>query len=97
MIQCQKCNKSIPEEKGLVNTNTETNEKMVICQECFKEYMGVDYKTFQVRKENAKQGCLATVVCLIVTAYAFMEYGPLYGVVGLIATGLIYYFSAKIK
>lgn len=97
LIQCQKCGKSIPEEKGLVHTDIETKQKHVICENCFKSEVGVDYKTFQMRRENAKQGCLATIVSLIVTVYAFLEYGYLYGLAGIVLTGLIYYFSAKVK
>lgn len=97
MIQCQKCGKSMHEEQGLVNTNIENNEKMILCEACFKACVGVDYKTFQMRKANAKQGCFATLVCLMVSVYAWMEYGILYGIVGIIITGLIHYFSAKIN
>lgn len=96
MIRCSRCGKELDERRGLVHTD-EQGERRIICEDCFKAAVGVDYKTFQLRRENAKQGCLATLVCLFATAYAFMEYGALYGVGGIILTGLVYYFSVKVK
>lgn len=96
MIKCSKCYREIKEEEGLVHTEL-SGDKQIICRDCFKAAVGVDYDTFQLRRENARQGCLATVVSAAVTAYAFMEYGVLYGMAGIVLTGLIYYFSAKVR
>lgn len=96
MIKCSKCQKDIEEEQGLVHTDMD-GKKHIICETCFKDEVGIDYKTFRLRRENARQGCFATVVCAVATVYAFFEYGMLYGATGVVLTGLIYYFSAKVK
>lgn len=97
ILKCQKCGKEITEQNSLVHTDISTKEKTIICQACFKTHMGIDYKTFQYRKESAKQGCFAVLFCLCATIYAFIEKGPIYGLCGLIATALIYFFAMKIK
>lgn len=97
MLKCQKCNKEIIEQESLVHTDVSTKEKMIICHDCFNVHMGIDYKTFQYRKESAKQGCFAVLFCLCATIYAFAEKGSIYGLCGLIATVLIYFFTMKIK
>jgi len=96
MIRCERCKRKIDEKEGLVHTNA-AGKPSIICADCFKKAVGVDYKTFQLRRENAKQSFWAAVVCLLATAYAFMEYGILYGAAGIVLTGLVYYFSAKVK
>lgn len=96
MVECSICHKHIDEKLALVNTNKDGN-KRVICQECFKQETGVDYHTFTYRKENAKQISIAVIICLVMTIYAFIEKGPLYGVLGIVLTVLIYFFSGKIK
>lgn len=96
MVECSICHKHIDEKVALVNTDKNGN-KRVICQECFKQEAGVDYETFAYRKENAKQISIAVIICLVMTIYAFVEKGPLYGALGLVLTVLIYFFSGKIK
>lgn len=96
MVECSICHKHIDEKVALVNTDKDGN-KRVICQECFKQEAGVDYETFAYRKENAKQTSIAVIICLVMTIYAFVEKGPLYGALGLVLTVLIYFFSGKIK
>lgn len=96
MVECSICHKHIDEKVALVNTDKDGN-KRVICQECFKQEAGVDYETFAYRKENAKQISIAVIICLVMTIYAFVEKGLLYGALGLILTVLIYFFSGKIK
>mgnify|MGYP001247055221 CR=1 FL=1 len=78
MVECSICHKHIDEKVALVNTDKDGN-KRVICQECFKQEAGVDYETFAYRKENAKQISIAVIICLVMTIYAFVEKGPLYG------------------
>ncbi len=96
MVECSVCHKKIDEKEALVNTS-KSGDKKVLCQDCFKQQAGVDYKTFAYRKENAKQIGLTLAVCLGMTVYAFVEKGPLYGAIGIILTILIYFFAAKIR
>lgn len=96
MVECSICHKKIDEKLALVNTD-KNGEKKVICQKCFKQETGVDYKTFAYRKENAKQIAIAVIICLAMTVYTFCEKGPLYGILGIILTILIYFFAGKIK
>lgn len=96
MVECSICHKHIEEKVALVNTDKDGN-KQVLCRECFKQKTGVDYQTFAYRKENAKQIAIAVVICLAMTIYAFIEKGPLYGLLGIILTVLVYFFSGKIK
>ena len=83
MVECSICHKHIDEKVALVNTDKDGN-KRVICQECFKQEAGVDYETFAYRKENAKQISIAVIICLVMTIYAFVEKGLLYGALGLV-------------
>ena len=39
----------------------------------------------------------AVLFCLIGTVYAFVERGPLYGLLGIVLTVLVYLFSSKAK
>ncbi len=96
MVECSICHNKIDEKSALVNTDKKGN-KRIICQDCFKKEAGVDYKLFAYRKENAKQLAIAVVICLAMTVYAFFEKGPLYGVLGIVLTILIYFFAGKIK
>lgn len=97
MLKCKLCGKELLEKDALVTTNMKTHEKTILCSHCFETNAGVDYKTFQYRRESAKQGCFAVLFCLCATGYAFWEKGPLYGALGLLATVLIYFFTIKIK
>ncbi|MFA6850056.1 MAG: hypothetical protein WCS30_06855 [Selenomonadaceae bacterium] len=96
MLKCLKCGKSVSEKEALIHKNT-NGEKEIICPDCFKTATGVDYKTFSYRKESAKQTLFAIIFCLAATVYAFVEKGPLYGVLGIVLTILIYLFASKIK
>lgn len=95
-LVCCICHKEFPKEDILVNT-TENNEQRLICKECFKKEVGVDYNTFQYRKENAKSISIAVIFSLGISIYAFLEKGIGYGFLGLIFTILIYYFGFKTK
>ena len=94
MLKCSKCGKALADKDALVHKDPEGNQH-IICHDCFKEAMGVDYQTFAFRKENAKQTFFAVLFCLAATIYAFMEKGPLYGGLGIILTILVYIFSSK--
>lgn len=96
MLECSICHKKITEADALVNKDRDGNQR-IICKECFAKEVGVDYNTFAYRKENAKQIAISMVLCLTMTAYAFWEKGPFYGVIGIVLTVLIYFFAAKMK
>ena len=96
MLNCSECERTLEEKDALVHT-TEAGEKKVICQECFKELTGVDYHTFALRKENAKQTFIAVLFCLACTAYAWYDKGWMWGVGGLFLTTLVYLFSSKAR
>lgn len=93
MLKCSQCGKSIEEKDALVYGQ----DKRIICHECFEKATGVDYKTFAFRKENAKMTIFAVIFCLIGTIYAFVERGPLYGLLGIVLTVLVYLFASKAK
>ena len=90
------CGKKLKEDEALVHKNSE-GEKVIICYDCFEKEVGVDYKTFMYRREAAKQTLFATIFCLGVSIYAFIEKGPLYGIGGLIVTVLIFLFAGKAR
>lgn len=96
MLKCQNCGKEMAEKDALVHKDA-SSEKKIICQDCFKEATGIDYQTFAFRKESAKQTFFAVIFCLAATIYAFVEKGPVYGVLGIVATILIYFFASKTK
>ena len=96
MLNCSECGRTLEEKDALVHT-TEAGEKKVICQECFKELTGVDYQTFALRKENAKQTFIAVLFCLACTAYAWYDKGWMWGIGGIILTALVYLFSSKAR
>lgn len=96
MLTCAHCGKRIEEKDALQHKN-EAGENEVICQDCFKEIMGVDYQTFRLRRENAKQTIFAVAVCVIATIYAFVERGALWGGLGIVLTVLVYLFSSKAR
>ena len=96
MLKCSRCQKQLTEKEALVHKN-KAGEKEVICQDCFAAAAGVDYKTFAYRREVAKQTFFAVIFCLGATVYAFVEKGPMYGVIGLVLTALIYFFSGKAR
>ena len=52
-------------------------------------------KTFAYRKENAKQISIAVIICLVMTIYAFVEKGPLYGALGLVLLYLYISFRER--
>ena len=92
---CAECGKKLKEEEALVHKNLE-GKQMIICHECFEKEVGVDYKTFMLRREAAKQNLFATLFCIIITIYAFIAEGPLYGFAGIVITILIFLFAAKV-
>lgn len=96
MLKCSECDRSLAEKEALVHT-TEKGEKEIICPECFERIMGIDYKTFVYRKENAKQTFVAVLFCLAATIYAWFDKGWLWGIAGLILTVLVYLFSSKAR
>ena len=96
MLKCDLCGRNLEEKDALVHKNKE-GKREVICHECFEKATGVDYKTFAYRKENAKQTLFALLFCIGATIYAFVENGPLYGVLGIVLTVLVYLFSSKAK
>ena len=96
MLICSMCGRELSEQEALVH-KTEQGEKKIICPACFEKATGVDYKTFAFRKEKAKQTLLAVLLCLAGTVYAFVERGPLWGLLGIVLTVLVYLFSSKLK
>ncbi len=96
MLKCELCGCELEEKDALVRKNEEGN-KEIICQKCFEKAVGVDYKTFAYRKENAKQTFFALLFCIGATIYAFVEKGPLYGGLGILLTILVFLFSAKAR
>lgn len=96
MLKCSECGRTLAEKDALVHT-TEEGEKKIICQECFKNLTGIDYQTFALRKENAKQTLIAVLFCLACTAYAWYDKGLLWGIGGIVLTALVYLFSSKAR
>ena len=96
MLKCSKCGKALADKDALVHKDPEGNPH-IICHDCFKEAMGVDYQTFAFRKENAKQTFWAVLFCLAATVYAFVEKGVEWGIGGIVLTVLVYLFSSKVK
>ena len=95
-LNCAHCGKKLKEDEALVHKNLD-GQREIICHECFEKAVGVDYKTFMYRREAAKQTLFATLFCLGVSIYAFVEKGPLYGIGGLVITVLVFLFSAKVR
>ena len=95
-LKCAFCGKSLDEKNALLHKN-KNGQREIICYECFEKETGVDYKTFAYRRESAKQILFATLFCIGLTIYAFIEEGPLYGVAGIVITILIFLFAGKIK
>lgn len=96
MLKCSECGRTLAEKDALVHT-TEEGEKKIICQECFKNLTGIDYQTFALRKDNAKQTLIAVLFCLACTAYAWYDKGLLWGIGGIVLTALVYLFSSKAR
>lgn len=96
MLKCEECGRRLDEKEALVHKDRD-EVKHIICPECFKEATGVDYQTFAYRKENAKMTIISVLFCLVATAYAFAEKGPMYGALGIVLTVLVYLFSSKVK
>ena len=96
MLKCSECGRTLAEKDALVHT-TEEGEKKIICQECFKNLTGIDYQTFALRKENAKQTLIAVLFCLACMAYAWYDKGLLWGIGGIVLTALVYLFSSKAR
>lgn len=94
MLKCSICGREISEKEALINQDKE-GHKRIVCRECFEDAVGTDYDTFRYRKENAKQTLIAVLFCLVATIYAFVERGPLYGLLGIVLTILVYLFAAK--
>ncbi len=95
MVRCAHCGKSLDEKDALRHKKGGGEE--IICRDCFKEITGIDYQIFAYRRENAKQTIFAVVFCLAATVYAFVEKGPLWGVLGLVLTVLVYLFASKAR
>ena len=95
-LKCALCGKKLDEKGALVHKNQQ-GQREIICYDCFEKETGVDYNTFAYRRESAKQLLFATIFCIIITIYAFVEQGPLYGFAGIIITILIFLFGGKIK
>ena len=95
-LKCAICGKSLDEKNALVHKNQE-GQQQIICYDCFEKETGVDYKTFAYRRESAKQTFFATLFCIGLTIYAFIEKGPMYGVAGIVITVLIFLFAGKVK
>lgn len=95
-INCSMCGKKLKQDEALVRKNADGKPE-IICHECFEKATGVDYKTFMFRREAAKQTLFATLFCIGVTIYAFIEEGWEYGAAGVVITILIFMFSAKVK
>ncbi len=96
MLKCSECGRELNDSEALVNKNA-AGEKNIICHDCFQKIMGVDYKTFAYRKENAKQTLVAVIFCLAATFYAFLEKGPAFGALGIVLTILVYLFASKAR
>lgn len=94
MLKCSICGREISEKEALINRDQE-GHKRIVCRKCFEEAVGTDYDTFRYRQENAKQTLLAVLFCLAATIYAFIERGPLYGLLGIVLTILVYLFATK--
>lgn len=90
------CGRDLPEKEALVHKDSE-GVKHIICPECFQKATGIDYKTFAYRRENAKQTLFAVLFCLGATVYAFVEKGVLFGLLGIVLTVLVYFFSSKAR
>ena len=95
-LKCALCGKNLDEKSALIHKNQQ-GERQIICYDCFEKETGVDYQTFAYRRESAKQVFFATIFCILLTIYAFVEQGPLYGVAGIIITVLIFLFAGKVK
>lgn len=95
-LNCARCGKKLEKKEALVHKNLDGKQE-IICHDCFKEATGVDYKTFLYRREAAKQTLFATLFCIAVTIYVFIEEGWEYGVAGIFITILIFLFSAKVR
>lgn len=95
-LTCEVCGKKILKEEALVHKNIEGKAE-IICHECFEQATGVDYETFVYRREAARHTLVATVFCICVTIYAFVDKGPMWGTAGVIVTLLIFFFSAKVR
>ena len=96
MVRCDTCHKEI-EEKDALKRKNDKGEQEVICPDCFKEIMGMDYKTFAYRRAVMMQTLLACLFCLGATVYAFVEKGALYGAAGIVLTILVYVFSVRFR
>ncbi|MDD6383222.1 hypothetical protein [Mitsuokella sp.] len=94
MLNCSICGREISEKEALINRD-ESGRKRIVCRKCFEEAVGTDYDTFRYRRENAKQTLLAVLFCLAATIYAFIARGPLYGLLGIILTILVYFFATR--
>ena len=95
-LKCALCGKALDEKGALVHKNQQ-GDREIICYDCFEKETGVDYKTFAYRRESAKQLLFATIFCIFLTIYAFIEQGPLYGAAGIVITILIFLFAGKVK
>ena len=95
-IKCAMCGKTLEPKLALMHKN-QAGQREIICHECFEKATGVDYKTFAYRRESAKQIFFATLFCIGLTIYAFIEQGALYGIAGIVITVLIFLFGGKIK
>lgn len=96
MLKCSECGRTVAEAEAL-SKKGDHNENNIICPDCFEKIMGVDYKTFAYRKENAKQTILAVLFCLAATVYAFCEKGWQWGALGIALTILVYLFASKAR
>lgn len=95
-LKCALCGKALDEKSALVHKNQQ-GDREIICYDCFEKETGVDYQTFAYRRESAKQVFFATVFCILLTIYAFVEQGSLYGAAGIVITILIFLFAGKVK
>ena len=95
-IKCALCGKKLDEKSALMHKNLK-GQREIICYDCFEKETGVDYQTFAYRRESAKQVLFATIFCILITIYAFVEQGPIYGFAGTIITVLIFLFAGKVK
>ncbi|WP_303104420.1 hypothetical protein [uncultured Mitsuokella sp.] len=94
MLKCSICGREISEKEALINQDEE-GRRRIVCRKCFEEAVGTDYDTFRYRKENARQTLIAVLFCLAATIYAFIARGPLYGLLGIVLTVLVYLFATK--
>ena len=96
MLNCSICGREVS-EKDALKRQGETGGEEIICPYCFKQAVGIDYKTFAYRKENARQIFLAVLFCSMVTVYVFFTKGIIYGLFGALLTIIVWWFAGKAK